>query len=306
MCFAMYRPFRLVIALGLSTALSLPVQAETTAGRSDVVAAYGDAALTTRELAAEVEALSAKSRERFAASPKARNTLVKELLLRRLIAERARQEGIADDPDIRHRLRLLEERLLFEVYLQRAEAAALDEAAIEKMAHDEYRAYRDKFVTPEAVRASHILVRFGANAERDRAQAEVRLRELLARLRSGEDFAKLAREYSEDPGSARNGGDLGLFEKGRMAKPFEEAAFGLREPGDLSDIVETQFGLHIIRLTERREAGQRSFDEVRDGLIAKNRERARQSIRKDTLEPLSDPQGFTIDEAALEALFSAD
>jgi peptidyl-prolyl cis-trans isomerase C len=301
----MYRPFRLVIALGLSTALSLPVQAATTADRTAPVAAYGDTVLTTQELAAEVEALSAKSRERFAASPKARNTLVKELLVRRQLAERARQEGIADDPAIRHRLRLLEERVLFEVYLQRAEVAAIDEAAIEKMAFDEYRAYREKFVTDEAVHASHILLRLDAK-DRGRAQTEALARTLLDRLRSGEDFAKLAREYSEDPGSARNGGDLGLFEKGRMAKPFEKAAFGLREPGDLSDIVETQFGLHIIRLTERREAGQRSFDEVRDGLIAKNRERARQSIRKDILEPFSGPQGFTIDEAALEALFSAD
>lgn len=297
---------RFLTAFWLSTALLTVARAETAAGRSGVVAAYGDTVLTTQELAAEVQALPAKSRERFAASPKSRNTLVKELLVRRQIAERARQEGIVDDPAIRHRLRLLEERLLFEAYMRRAEAAALDEAAIEKMAYDEYRAYRDKFVTPGAVRASHILVRFGVDAKRDRAEADALLREILARLRAGEDFATLAREFSEDPGSARKGGDLGLFRKGRMAKPFEEAAFALREPGDLSDIVETQFGLHIIRLSERRAAGQRSFDEVRDGLIAKNRERARQGIRKDILGPLSDPQSLTIDDAALEALFTAD
>ena len=98
--------------------------------------------------------------------------------------------------------------------------------------------------------ASHILVRFGANAERDRAQAEVRLRELLARLRSGEDFAKLAREYSEDPGSARNGGDLGSFGPGQMVPEFDKAVFN----SDLNTVigpVKTQFGYHLVEVTSR-------------------------------------------------------
>lgn len=158
------------------------------------------------------------------------------------------------------------------------------------------------------MRVSHILLRVGAEGGqgRDRAQTEVLAQELLERLRAGEDFAALTTEYSEDPGSARKGGDLGFFERGRMAKPFEEAAFALNEPGELSGIVETQFGLHIIRLTERREAGQRSFDEVRDELIATNRLQARKRVRLDIVEPLRDPARLKIDATALEAVFAAD
>jgi peptidyl-prolyl cis-trans isomerase C len=270
-----------------------------------VVAAYGDTVLLADELAAETEALPAAARAGFAGSADSRRKLATELLVRRQIAERARREGLADDPAVRHRLRLLEERLLYLEYMQRAEAAALSEAAIEQMAFDEYRVHRDKFTTAEAVRASHVLLRFGGKG-RDRAQTEALMRELRGRLQAGEDFAELARELSEDPGSARKGGDLGFFERGRMAKPFEEAAFALQQPGDLSDIVETKFGLHIIRLTERRAAGQRSFEEVREELIKKNRNRARKSVRLDLIEPLRDPARLTIDDAALEAVFAAE
>jgi peptidyl-prolyl cis-trans isomerase C len=270
-----------------------------------VIASYGDTELHTEELAAEVAAMEPAIRERFAASEQSRETYATELLVRRQVAERARQEGLADDPAVQHRLRMLKERLLYETYMQRAEAAVLDDAAIEKMAYDEYRVYRDKFVTPEAVRASHILLRVDAKGGegRNREQAMTLARELLGRLRAGEDFARLAREYSQDPGSARKGGDLGFFERGRMVKPFDQAAFALKQPGDLSDIVETQFGLHIIRLTERRPAGQRSFDEVRDELIKSNRIAVRKKVRQDIVNPLRDPARLQIDAAALEAVF---
>ncbi|MCG6966809.1 MAG: peptidylprolyl isomerase [Chromatiaceae bacterium] len=289
-------------------ALTLFAATVAVADQSSVIAAYGDTVLRTDELAAEVHALPAASRERFAKSARSRDNLVVDLLVRRQVAARARQEGIADDPAVRYRLQLLEERLLYEVYMQRAEAAMPDEAVIERMARDEYRAHRERYVTPEAVRASHILLRVNAKPGegRDHEQAMALARELLDRLKAGADFAQLAKEYSEDPGSARKGGDLGFFEKDRMVKPFAEAAFALRKPGDLSGIVETQFGLHIIRLTERRPAGQRSFDEVRDELVASNRTAARNKVRLDVIEPLRDPARLKIDEAALEAVFAPE
>ncbi len=85
--------------------------------------------------------------------------------------------------------------------------------------------------------------------QKTRAQAE----DILKRVRAGEDFAKLAKEFSSDPGSKANGGDLGWFGKGQMVKPFEDAAFALK-PGEVSGIVESQFGYHIIKLDERRTA----------------------------------------------------
>jgi parvulin-like peptidyl-prolyl isomerase len=87
--------------------------------------------------------------------------------------------------------------------------------------------------------------------EFDPKVARAKTEDLLRRARAGEDFAALAREYSGDPGSKQNGGDLGWFGRGMMVKPFEDAAFKLK-PGEVSDIVETQFGYHIIKLDERR------------------------------------------------------
>lgn len=296
-----------IVAFALCVSCSFLVSTAT-ADSSAVIASSGETVLRADELAAEADAMTPAQRERFAGSPKSRENIATELLVRRQVAALARRDGLADDPAVQHRLRLLEERLLYEVYMQHAEAATLDDAAIEKLAYDEYRAYKDKFVTPEAVHVSHILLRIGSEGGqgRDRTQTEALARELLDRLRAGEDFATLATEYSEDPGSARKGGDLGFFERGRMAKPFEEAAFALKEPGELSDIVETQFGLHILRLTERRESGQRSFDEVREQLIATNRLQARKRVRLDIIEPLRDPARLKIDATALEAVFAGD
>ena len=115
---------------------------------------------------------------------------------------------------------------------------------------------------PEQVRASHILLRVepsAAEAERDPIRA--RAAELLARAKQGGDFAALARENSQDPGSASRGGDLGFFARGQMVPSFDAAAFSL-EVNAISDVVQTDFGYHIIKVTERRPAGIVPFGEV--------------------------------------------
>jgi peptidyl-prolyl cis-trans isomerase C len=91
--------------------------------------------------------------------------------------------------------------------------------------------------------------------ELDSKPARAKIEGLLARVRAGEDFAKLAGEFSDDPGSKKDGGDLGWFGRGRMVKPFEDAAFALK-PGEVSGIIESQFGYHIIKLEERRAQGE--------------------------------------------------
>ena len=112
------------------------------------------------------------------------------------------------------------------------------------------------FVQPERVRARHILV------SGDEALAKVQ-----AELKSGKSFDVVAKEYSIDPGSAANGGDLGEFPKGVMVKEFEEAAFALKNPGDVSEPVKTQFGWHIIKLEERIPESTAPFEQVKAQLI---------------------------------------
>lgn len=122
-----------------------------------------------------------------------------------------------------------------------------------------------RYTAPEERRARHILVRAEREqpaAERAQARAEAEQLRAQAQARPAE-FAALARENSDDPGSAAEGGDLGFFGRGAMVKPFEDAAFALK-PGELSGIVETDFGYHVILLDEVRGGQARPFDEVRD------------------------------------------
>ncbi len=128
-----------------------------------------------------------------------------------------------------------------------------------------FDAHPDEFVQPEQVKASHILVKVTPDAtEEDRNAARKKLADLKKRLQAGEAFEALATEHSDCP-SKNAGGDLGYFGRGKMVKPFEDAAFGLK-PGETSDIVETSFGYHLIKVTDKKEGGKLSFDAVRDQL----------------------------------------
>ena len=124
-----------------------------------------------------------------------------------------------------------------------------------------------RFTQPFEMRARHILIKVDAGAD-DEAKAEARERidEIAQRARDGEDFEALARESSEDPGSAASGGDLGFFGKGRMVPEFEEAAFGLG-PAEMSEVVESPFGFHLIRAEEVREERVKPFDEMREEIV---------------------------------------
>jgi peptidyl-prolyl cis-trans isomerase C len=118
----------------------------------------------------------------------------------------------------------------------------------------------DRFKLGEAVRASHILILADEKAdEAAKKQARAKIEAINKRVKAGEDFAKLAQENSQD-GSAAQGGDLDFFGRGRMVPPFEQAAFALK-PGEVSDIVTTQFGYHIIKVTERRDSSTIPYDD---------------------------------------------
>ena len=147
---------------------------------------------------------------------------------------------------------------------------------------DEVRQYYDanlsQYQTPGQVRASHILLRV---EEDDDEATAARAAELAAEARSGADFAALAREHSQDEANADNGGDLGLFGRGRMVPEFENAAFALAE-GEISDPVRSPFGFHVIQVTEKQEEITQPFAEVR-GAIENVLKRERSSARATAL-----------------------
>jgi peptidyl-prolyl cis-trans isomerase D len=139
-----------------------------------------------------------------------------------------------------------------------------------------YQQNSSRYETGEQVSASHILfkVEAGADEEAVRKKAEA----VLAEAKAGADFAELARKYSEDTGSAANGGDLGLFGRNQMVPEFEAAAFALQE-GQLSDLVRSTYGFHIIKLTGKQAAFVRSLDSVKDEIRnALTQEKAREKM----------------------------
>ncbi|MFC1657253.1 SurA N-terminal domain-containing protein [Candidatus Moduliflexota bacterium] len=162
---------------------------------------------------------------------------------------------------------------------------------------DELRGYYDvngdEFATEEQVRAKHILFKVPESAS---PEEEAALREraefVLAKAGEGVDFAELAREFSQD-GSGPGGGDLGWFGRGQMVPPFEEAAFSLGA-GEVSDVVRTDFGFHVIKVEETREAGMRPFEEVEG------------EVREKVVEEEGKRRAFELAEQINDELFDGD
>ena len=182
-------------------------------------------------------------------------------------------------------------------------------AAIEsdiEIADEEVREYyeqrQQQYATEEERRVSHILIEFDTENAKEKAE------EALAELEQGADFAEVAQTYSDDTFSAEQGGDLGWVEAGMMDEDFDAAVFELENIGDLSEIVETSFGYHIIKLTDLREGTVTPFseveDEVRQQLLAEKAEdryfEKQQKLAEisfeqpDTLEPAADEIGATV------------
>ena len=138
-------------------------------------------------------------------------------------------------------------------------------AVSEEDARGYYDENPDLFKQPEQVRASHILIKVEADAaDSEKAKAREELGEIQQKIKGGADFADLAKEFSQGPSGA-NGGDLGYFGRGQMVPPFEKVAFELK-PGEVSDIVETRFGYHLVKLIEKKNEATVAYDEVKERL----------------------------------------
>ncbi|MEK9951793.1 MAG: SurA N-terminal domain-containing protein [Curvibacter sp.] len=203
----------------------------------------------------------------------------------------------------------------------RIEYLVLDIDAVRKtirLNEQDVRSYYEQNVArlsgPEERRASHILIAVAKDAPADeRQKARARIEELLAQARKApESFAQLAKQHSQDPGSAPGGGDLDYFGRGAMVKPFEDAAFALRK-GEISGVVESDFGFHIIRVTDIKAPKQKSFAELRASLeedLKNQQARAKYAEaaevftngvyeQSDSLKPVAEKLGLTIQTASI-------
>lgn len=191
-------------------------------------------------------------------------------------ASRLENEGFTEESYRKH----VEGMIAAKRYLDdiRAGAGTVSDRELEAY----YRDNQQRLTLPEQLRVRQILLVWKSRGTRDdRAATRQQLTSILERARGGEDFAELARKYSEDPETAPMGGDMGFFHRGQRVPAFEQAAFALK-PGEISGIVETPFGLHIIRLEERRDARLLSLEEIREQLREHvHNEKAEQAVQSE-------------------------
>jgi peptidyl-prolyl cis-trans isomerase C len=232
----------------------------------EVIATYAGKQFTTDDFRREVERLPPRSRAQMT-TPERRRQFIDTYILNDLLAEQGRSKGYDRDPEIVRQVDDLRSRLV----VQRVMRDYQDPPAL---TDEEVKAYYDqnqRLFSGAQVHAAHILVKDEAVAKQLREQLD----------REPDKFEELAKTNSVDTATAARGGDLGFFGQGRMVAEFERAAFALEKPGDLSPVVQTPFGFHIIKLIERKDGPSKPFDEVKDRIrVAMVNQRREQQVKQ--------------------------
>ncbi len=240
-------------------------------GEGEIVARIGSYELTAGRLNYMYNTLPPSLRRNYDKYGGIERFLVDFSEQKAVVLEMSKTE-IADYEDVSVQIERGIDQALFNQMLEHIAYQSVTEEALEKYYND----HPEEFHIPEMVRARHIFTspekESSLNNElNDDAvgalEAKKKIDKLANRLEKGEDFATLAKKYSEDT-SAPKGGDVGFFKRGDMVLPFEEAAFNM-EPGEVSSVVESKFGFHIIEVTEKKEAVNRSFEEAREDIRKK-------------------------------------
>jgi peptidyl-prolyl cis-trans isomerase C len=251
------------------------------------LAEVNGAVITTEEFKKELQNLPPVLKP-MAESLDGKKQLIETMVIRELLLQEAQKAGVDKSQEVADKLADLKKQVVVQAYLKKKvdEQANISDADLQKY----YDQNKEKFKSGEQVRASHILVK-------DEAEAK----DILAQLKGGASFEELAKKKSVDAAAGAKGGDLGWFGKGTMLPEFEKAAFGLKE-GELSGVIKTQFGYHVIKQTGKRPAGIRPFAEVKDQIREELLPEKQQEVFKKLRDDLKKNAKFTIKEDALKSL----
>jgi peptidyl-prolyl cis-trans isomerase C len=271
-------------------------QGSTTAGgaksegkkEGKVLAEVNSGSITTGDFDRELKNLP-EYLKAMADTPQGRKEMLDTMVIRELILQQASKDGLDKGAEIEEKLQDLKKRLIVESFLKKkveAESKVSDED-MKKF----YEQNKDKFKSGEQIKASHILVK-----------TEKEAKDVLAKLKSGGNFEELAKKNSVDSSSAK-GGDLGWFGKGSMVPAFEKAALALKE-GQISEVVKSDFGFHIIKLTGKRAAGVRPFEEVKEQIKGAIMPTKQQEIFQKIKEELKKTAKITVKEDVLNSVGS--
>ncbi|MCM8781488.1 MAG: peptidylprolyl isomerase, partial [Candidatus Omnitrophica bacterium] len=217
----------------------------------DVAARVDNRVITLQDIDSKISKMPDYYQARFRVR---KREVLDDMILEMLLFEEAKKRGLEKDNEVKEMLEEVQKRILISKLIKDEieEKAKISEREVEEY----YKAHLDEFNIPERMKASHILVKTEAEAKA-----------ILAELSEGKSFEALAREKSQDT-SAKNGGDVGYFAKGQMVSEFEEAASKL-EVGQISDVVKSQYGYHIIKLTDKQGAQTQNLKDVSERI--KNR-----------------------------------
>lgn len=261
------------------------VQKDTTSG--PYIAKVNNSAITEDDFMKEISRVPEWARKNFSGN-EGKDHFLQELINKELIYQDAISRGLQNDREFMETMEEFKKvNLLSMVLRQEVEEKA-------QVQDDEIRAFYDNnmedFRTGTEVRARHILV-----------DTEEKAKDILDSVMKGESFDELARTFSEDKGSAQNGGDLGYFSRGRMVPEFEEAAFSLKK-GEVSRPVKTTYGYHIIKVTDRREGSQISFEDARDRIAKQIMNEKQKSLFDAYIETLRKKSQIQTDEEILAGM----
>lgn len=232
------------------------------ASEDTLLAKIGDRKITMSDLNRMISYYDADKQKALEQQPIFKATILQRIVQAIVLSKMAHDKGFDKRPDIKEQINLLSNDFLASQYLTKEVVDKI------KVTEDDMKLYyktrQDELKTPETVRARHILIMVDKSASEDvKKKAREKAESILKKASAGEDFAKLASESSDDSKSRAKGGDLGFFSKGRMVPEFEKAAFALK-PGEVSGIVETQFGFHIIKVEEKKESVLEPYDKIKD------------------------------------------
>ncbi len=202
-----------------------------------------------------------------------------------------KQAGITED-DLK---KDIERNLLIQKFYQKE---VIEKSKVsDEYLKDYYEKNKKDFLRPEAVHIRHILIKIEPTAtEEQKKEKKRQAKEILSRARQGEDFGMLAYNYSADDWRVK-GGDLGLIHRGRLLPELEEVAFKLK-PGEISDLIETIYGFHIIRLEEKLPPTQLSFDEIKDNLKKEMEKKKQRDLEENLIKLLKDKSEIKIVESS--------
>ncbi len=249
-----------------------------------VLARVGPRIITLKEFEKEMESLP-EFYKPMLIEPEAKRKFLEKIIDREVLLLEAKRAGIDKREDVRRKIRECQKGVILEAFLSEI-LSGKDEVSEEEVRRY-YDEHKEEFYLKERIRVRHIVVKTLEEALR-----------IKKRLQEGEDFAELARRYSISP-SAKRGGDLGYIQRGQVGREFEEAAFSLKRPGEISDIVKTTFGYHIIRLEDRKPPRQLSFEEVKDEIRQRLREEKRQRALREYIERVKARYKIVINEKLL-------